>query len=788
MNVIQRLRCVFDFNWRLGRYRWPEVTKILPVKRIHRQINPLYPQNSLFSQNQIMFSRVFCALFSWTLLLSTTPLFASPKLPARVTWIGNSYPGGDGKHVPQDIDALCVTPDGRVFSNVFWEEGGGNVTEFKDGKVLGNAGHTHGWGHTGGKAIACNSKYLYIGCRMENEGGGLKDLSTWPPKGKTWLGISRRPLNDIRKAAPFAGAKGGAGGTLKGAFLIVAEVNDNDKVQDLPGIAADDKRLYVSCPADNTIKIYNAETMALIRTTKVKNPGWLTLDQEGTLLMVRDAPEDVRENDAVFTDENGEPLKKRATTQKSLAIFDRDEKAQENLTVGFEVNLSSLAAFPPGTFLIPDEGVEQRILRLTGEIGESPIIGQDFGIFSPPAGKFGDLRFNNLSAVASDANGNFYVAHRGSTGGGSTVLESYNSQNELNWRLFGLNFVDMADVDPADDTQIFTKEERFSYDYSKRGVAAWKYEAYTFSPYKNAHDPRQHISSAGAWVRRIGGKRVLFVNDMNAEHLQAYRFDGELAVFQALFAKRHLKNDDNWPPGQPAKGEWIWRDIYGAGAFQGDEYDSRETDAPSAQGWWVDSNGGVWLATEKSGLRYFPCEVKNGLPHWTYATMQTWPHAKEFSEVKRVRYDVKTDTLYLGGTKGKDKNQHWKPMGPVMARYDNWLKGDKKLRWQITAPYQKGSQGHSSAEPMGFDVAGDYIFVPYTGASKEMKWSTGHIEVFRAADGQSVGHMEPGADIGEIGLQDIRECLRAHQRKDGEYIVFLEDDYKAKILMYRWKP
>ena len=77
--------------------------------------------------------------------------FASPKLPATVTWIGNSYPGGDGKHVPQDIDALCVTPDGRVFSNVFWEEGGGNVTEFKDGKVLGSAGHTHGWGNIGGK-------------------------------------------------------------------------------------------------------------------------------------------------------------------------------------------------------------------------------------------------------------------------------------------------------------------------------------------------------------------------------------------------------------------------------------------------------------------------------------------------------------------------------------------------------------------------------------------------------------------------------------------------------------
>jgi hypothetical protein len=27
-----------------------------------------------------------------------------------------------------------------------------------------------------------------------------------------------------------------------------------------------------------------------------------------------------------------------------------------------------------------------------------------------------------------------------------------------------------------------------------------------------------------------------------------------------------------------------------------------------------------------------------------------------------------------------------------------------------------------------------------------------------------------------------------HYRKDGEYLVFVEEDYRAKVLMYRWKP
>jgi hypothetical protein len=65
---------------------------------------------------------------------------------------------------------------------------------------------------------------------------------------------------------------------------------------------------------------------------------------------------------------------------------------------------------------------------------------------------------------------------------------------------------------------------------------------------------------------------------------------------------------------------------------------------------------------------------------------------------------------------------------------------------------------------------------------------TGRVEVFRTRDGSAVGHFEPGDEVGEVGLQDIRETLTAHRRADGEYIVFIEDDYKSKVVMYRWKP
>lgn len=277
---------------------------------------------------------------------------------------------------------------------------------------------------------------------------------------------------------------------------------------------------------------------------------------------------------------------------------------------------------------------------------------------------------------------------------------------------------------------------------------------------------------------------------MNAERLQVYRFEpnSEIAIPAALFAKRPIDNKTGWPPHQPAKGEWIWRDTNGNGAFDAGEYVSNgDNNAPDSQGWWVDESGNVWLASETAGIRLYPLRGLDarGNPMWDFASLRTFAHAKEFERVKRLRYDVQSDTLYLGGTTAEHKNQHWKPMGPVLARYDGWLRGKKSRRWRLVAPYAKGSSGHASCEPMGFDVAGDYVFVPYTGASKEMKFSSGHIEVFRAADGASRGSMEPSSDIGEIGLQDIRECLTARRKPDGEYLVFLEEDYKAKILLYR---
>lgn len=704
--------------------------------------------------------------------------FTSPRLEAVTSWMGNSY-GGARQWVQQDIRAVAVMPDGTVFTNVEWDEAGGNAGEYRDGALIRYGGHTHGWGNNGGEAVAANSRYVYLGVSMSNEGGGLKDPETWPPKGSKWFGVSRRQRADISLGAPFGGGKGGKGDTLKSALLVVAETPEK-AMDSIAGLAADDQRLFVADAFTNTVKVFDAETMRPIVEWKVNRVGPLALDGSGALWMLQ---------------------RNAGTAPARLLCFSADG-VHSRVAMTFDPAAQPLAfcLSPDGRIFVADDSARQQVRIFSptngGALAEAGTFGERGGITSGRPGEFADRKLNHVTALGLDAKQNLYVAQDAQSGGGGTVLESYRlADGALNWRLFGLTFVDMADVDAVSDTDVFTKEEHFRLDYTKPAGREWSYTGYTIDALRFPEDPRLHLWSAGVWVRHIGGARILFMNDMNADWLQIYRFqektNGETAIPSGLFAKKHIQKSDAWPPNQPEQGEWIWRDANGNGAFDTGEFTTHGgADAPAAQGWWVDRTGGVWLATERQGLRYFPCGGldANGNPQWDYATMKTFPNPDGFREVKRVRYEAASDTLYLGGTTAADANQHWKPMGPVLARYDGWLHGEQKLRWRVTLPYVHGSSHHESCEPMGFDVAGDFVFVPIVGASKQANVKTGRVEVFRADNGHAVGHFEPGEEVGEVGLQDIRETLTAHRRADGEYLVLIEDDAKSKIVMYRWKP
>lgn len=692
-------------------------------------------------------------------------------LQYKVSWMGNSFSGKDAS-VLQDVDGICVLPDGTLFTNVFWDEAGGNVQEYKDGAIKAVAGHTHGWGYEGGGAIAANARYLFIVENVDNEGGGLKGDS-WPAKGFTWSGISRRPRGDIRTAAPLAGGHGKEGDVLQGSFLMVTTIPEGQSGA-VRGACADETHLFVSSPFDDSIKSYAPETMALVKSWTVDRPDKICLDKKGNVWALQ------------------EPA--AGGNWKAICFTAQGDLLPTHIDFPAGVSPAAVGVDRQNRLLVADDGPDQQI-KIYGPMDGTPRLQATFGskggILARPAGRFGDGRFNMPKGVGADAAGNLYVASSGSAAGGGAVLECYGPDGHLRWRRFGLTFVDMADADPASMTDIYTKEEHFVMDYARPPGEEWSYRGYTLDRFKYPDDPRLHTGPTNAWVRRIGGRPFLFVTDMTAEYLSVYRFNpaaGGIAIPCVLFAKRHAGGATPYPPHQPDKGEWIWTDHNGNG--QMDEGEFQSNGGANSQGIMIpDDKGTIWQVNG-NGIRAMPAGPldKNGIPTWDYAHTRLYPKPTEFDEIRRLRYLPSSDVMLLGGNKGENRNQHWKPMGPVLCRYDGWSKGTPRLRQQIILPFEKGSSGHESVEPISFDVVGDYVFVAYTRGLKAEGLKNAFVKVLRLKDLSVVGNLSAETALGDTGLLDLVESTRALRRPDGTYMVFLEDDYRAKIVVFQWKP
>jgi hypothetical protein len=448
-----------------------------------------------------------------------------------------------------------------------------------------------------------------------------------------------------------------------------------------------------------------------------------------------------------------------------------------------------------GRLLVADAGVDQQV-KIYSDLDQIPALSGTFGtkggIFAGPVcGQFGDLRFNKPTGVGTDSEGNIYVASSGSVSGGSTVIECYRPDGKCAWRVLGLTFVDLAALDPGSDVDVFSKEEHFVLDYSKAAGAEWAYRSYTVNPWKYPDDPRLHLSPTNALVRRIGGQKFLFVSDMTGEFLHVYRFnaksDGETAIPCALFGK-HRARGGSYPPHQPDKGEWLWLDANANGSIDEGEYRTgSERDFGSIL--VPDDRGSIWSAVGRQ-IRCLPIQEldAHGIPQWDFTKAVMSPQPPELDQVRRVHYCADSNVMLLGGNKGADHNQHWKPMGPVLCCYDRWNTEQQKLRWQMILPYEAGAKGHESAEPVSFDVAGDYVFIAYTRGLKSegLKWA--FVRIYRLADASFAGNLSCENDLGEIGLLDLVQSVSASKRADGEYVVLLEDDAKAKIVMFRWRP
>ena len=740
--------------------------------------------------------------------------------PVDWSWFGNTYSGnGESEHLLHDIAHIYATPDGVVYTNVVWDEGGGNFTEIKDGRVTNIGKESHGWGYEGGWVVCANATYVYFAQRVSHINNAATE-TVRPENGRIWYGVTRRDRKDIKIGKSF---KGGKGQTDSGKhFLPILEFSTtrignafshrgNERY--IKGLHATENELFVSISyhkyqsdidsstsaADNfklsgvisEIHVYDAETMEFKRSWKPENPmGHIIAmdkyknDENGNLWIVEDNGSKI-----YCCDTNGNIQELKTITAPERCIF------------------GALCIDKDGRMLVADRGINEQILiyeNLTSVPKQTGTIGAEGGIFSGIPGEVGENRFYQISGIGADSEGNIYVANSGIysdariNGFGGTNIECYAPSGSRKWQLLGLLFVDSAATDPKSAESVYTKMARFGMDYTKPAGRQWTYKGYTINPHKYPHDPRLIDRHNFIFdIKWIQDHKFMFVTDMYACHLSVYRFnydtDGEIAVPCAMIAG----SENRTPPNCPNE-RYIWIDRNGDGQMDASEYETCGQVREWGQGWDIDDNGTIWNGdAEGNILKFTLVEINEyGVPVWTFNSANyhedTVPppfHQEKngLKDVKRLRYDAAEDVMYISGfIEGKSSvYERSKDAGDNFARYNNWSNPEKRSHAYVSKlAYTPGKfQGRYDNAMTGFYMSGDYLF------AGEATFGVGNaIHIYSKRTGEIIDKIHYEQQFGETGLIDIPYTFMGARiaKNKNSYLIFVEDDLHGKVIMLTW--
>jgi len=442
---------------------------------------------------------------------------------------------------------------------------------------------------------------------------------------------------------------------------------------------------------------------------------------------------------------------------------------------------TALALANNGQLMVADSlaGPRQQVLfydvadpdhpRLTRAFGERG------GIGSGTPGAVTPTKFWGIRGLGMDAAGNVYVAMSEM----GTVLREFSPDGKMLWQLYGLCFVDLACADPTTDGRdVWGIQEHYVMDYAKPAGREASWVGYSLDRHRYPDDPRglMFVKQQGEHgltspqIVYLKGKRFLFVGGMFASNfINIFRYDGEIAVPSGLILQwgNNLYNTDlKWPPNKPP-GTSIWRDTNGDGDYEADEF-APNTDRVQPGPFWVDKKGNIWMAYGFFRYDFQGLDAK-GNPIYRGDKITVLDKPQGVNKVARLVYLDDSDTLVVA-----DEGSDMRHIGQVFI-CPRYLAGNRR-----TVSFVCGAGSEAGC----VTAAGDYVF---TGGWK----ARGRIWVNRLGDGAELGVFDPGPTVGGVentGWMDILTGISAFQRSNGEYLVFVEEDYKAKVLLYRWKP
>lgn len=407
-----------------------------------------------------------------------------------------------------------------------------------------------------------------------------------------------------------------------------------------------------------------------------------------------------------------------------------------------------------GQLIVCDDGPRQQVLFYDISQPEHPRLvstfGQQGGLRSRVAGQVAPTKLFALRGAGTDAQGNLYVGMGGTPDGtikGETVLRKFTPTGTLVWELMCLAFVDCFDVREVapGKFEIYGANEIIGFDPTKPPGKSWRLKAITRDLTRYPDDPRREGNDCGALVRVVQGQRMLFTTPQTGGGFRLYVFEPAPSQVARYVGEITLKGVEVWARN-------------------------------------VDSKGDIWLSDGKTIYRYhFKGFDGKGNPIYNLTSPDRWSAPVPFTQIMRLKYIPDTDTLYIGGYTAEVTAPSWGLMGGILARYDQWLKGNRAPRFAVTMP--KDDEG---LFPKEFDVAGDFVF---TVMVKPTKGKPAMVHVFRSDNGVKVGVMVPGPEVGGVsGWVDMVHGIHALRTLAGDYLVVVEEDFRGKNLVYHWRP
>lgn len=694
--------------------------------------------------------RTFACCGLWALFCafaSTAPAQEQTPLNFQTSWVGNSFAAVKNmKFIQMDAKDLCVRKsDGLVAAITWWDEAGKEVGLYdpRDGHPTANLKGLHGQGCLAG---VMTENLLFVGVKTgkkENTKGCIRrfSLTNYAPTKHKWN------TSDI-------------------------VVSDKGLVQ---GLTIHGGKIYAAVGKADRIYAYHLDDATPAGDFEASNPSKIVADITGRLWVIE------KSSDA-YAAKGGRVVCYNTTGQVEATIADVKDP-------------TALAVDPSGQLLVADSDPSRNHIRFYDIVGK-PNLSRTFGesISSGKPGQVAPTKFDYITGLDVDAHGNLYVAFNG---GGNThpawsdgqglTLRKFSPDGRMCWERHGHQFVDCADVTPDSEEDLYTATEHYRMDYSKPAGKEATWVGYTLNREKYPDDPRMMLHHLYVLcVQKIAGVRCMFITNMYGDYLWGYRLEGETAI---PFLAVQRSNNPNYPPNHPEKPGWLWVDSDGQGDFDAEEYQTeRGFHWGKTQGFFVDSKGDIWQTREgPNGIARYRNQGVNdkGVPIYNFANVDFYWLDKHlgdnpFTELKRAEYDPHTDRMVLTGFTKKYKGQDPKSPGRFATAYEGWSKQPRQLSAMVL-PQGKPVLGNKT--PAGaasacledrylFSVAGDAT-----------------VTVFDILTGTTIGTLQPGKEVdGESGVIDVGHGIRAHRRTNGEYLIFVEEDAFAKVLMYRWTP